>query len=75
MKEKYGWNNLILISRSNPIFISKAISPFSTMFFMQFVFQNPVKATFQFSSAASLNLGWSENGVLGNGLIFVSGCQ
>ena len=26
-------------------------------------------ATFQLSSAASLNLGWSQNGVLGNGLI------
>ena len=30
--------------------------------------QNPLIATFQLSSAASLNLGWSQNGVLGNGL-------
>ena len=38
------------------------------MFFMQFVSLNPSIATFQLSSAASLNLGWSQNGVLGNGL-------
>ena len=31
-------------------------------------------ATFQLSSAASLNLGWSQNGVLGKGLrLWVSG--
>ena len=29
---------------------------------------NPVIATFQLSSAGCLNLGWSQNGVLGNGL-------
>ena len=39
---------------------------FSTMFSMQSVSQNPVIATFQFLSAASLNLGRSENGVFGN---------
>ena len=37
------------------------------MFCMQ---TNPSIATFQLSSAASLNLGWSQNGVLGNGLIW-----
>ena len=36
------------------------------MFSMQSVFKNPLIATFQLSSAASLNLGWSQSGVLGN---------
>ena len=44
-----------------------AISPFSTMFSMLFVSQNPFIAKFQLS-AAYLNLGWSQNGLLGNGL-------
>ena len=35
---------------------------------MQSVSLNPLMATFKLSSAASLNLGWSQNGVLGNGL-------
>ena len=35
---------------------------------MQSESQNPLLATFQLSSAASLNLGRSPNGVLGNGL-------
>ena len=34
---------------------------------MQSVCLNPLIATFQMSSAASLNLGWSQNGGLGNG--------
>ena len=34
---------------------------FSTMFSMQSVYQNPLKATFQLSTAASLNMGWSQN--------------
>ena len=34
---------------------------------MQSVSLNPLIATFQLSSAASLNLGRSQNGVLGNG--------
>ena len=38
------------------------------MFPMQSVCQNPSLATFQLSSAASLNLGQSQNGVSGNGL-------
>ena len=38
------------------------------MFYMESLFQNPLKATFLWSSAASLNLGWSQNGVFGNGL-------
>ena len=38
-----------------------AISPFSAMFSMQSVSQNPLIATFQLSSAASLNLGRSQN--------------
>ena len=38
------------------------------MFTMQSVSLNPLKATFWLSSAASLTLGWSQNGVLGNGL-------
>ena len=37
-----------------------AISPFSMMFFMQSVSENPLIATFQLSSAASLNLGRSQ---------------
>ena len=41
---------------------------FSTMFSMQSVSYNPLIVTFQFSSAASMNLGWSQNEVLGNGL-------
>ena len=45
-----------------------AISPFSTIFSMQSVSQNSLIATFQLSPAASLNLGQSQNGVLGNGL-------
>ena len=35
---------------------------------MQPVSLNPLITTFQLLSAASLNLGWSQNGVLGNGL-------
>ena len=38
------------------------------MFSIQSVSENPLTAKFQLSSAASLNLGWSQNGVLGNGL-------
>ena len=38
------------------------------MFSMQSVSLNPVIATFQLSSGVSLNLGWSQYGVLGNGL-------
>ena len=38
------------------------------MFSMQSVSENPLIATFQLSSAASLNLGQSQDGVLGNGL-------
>ena len=41
------------------------------MFYMQSVSQNPLKATFQLSSAASLNMGQSQNGVLGNGLMWL----
>ena len=39
------------------------------MFSMQSVSLNPLIVTFQLLSAASLNLRWSQNGVLGNGLI------
>ena len=38
------------------------------MFSMQFVSKNPLIATFQLSSAASLNFGRFQIGVLGNGL-------
>ena len=38
------------------------------MFSMQGVSQNPSITTFQLSSAASLNLGRSQDGVWGNGL-------
>ena len=38
------------------------------MFSMQYLSSNPLKATFQLSSAASLNLGLSQNGVLVKGL-------
>ena len=41
------------------------------MFSMQSVSYNPLIVTFQWTSAASLNLGYSQNGVLGNGLIQV----
>ena len=44
------------------------------MFSMQSVSQNPLIATFQLSSAASLNLGQSQNGVLGNGLNVKNTC-
>ena len=37
---------------------------------MQSVSENPSIATFQLSSAASLNLGRSQNGVIGNGIIY-----
>ena len=40
----------------------------STMYFVQFVSLNPLIATFHLSSAASLNLGQSQNDVLGNEL-------
>ena len=38
------------------------------MFSMQSVSENPLIVTFQLASAASLNLGRSQNGVLGNSL-------
>ena len=38
------------------------------MFSMQSVSENPLIATFQWSSAVAFNLGRSQNGVLGNGL-------
>ena len=38
------------------------------MFYMKPVSYNPLTATFQLSSETALNLGWSQNGVLGNGL-------
>ena len=38
------------------------------MFSMQYVSLNPLIDTFQLSSAASLNLGEFQNGVLGKGL-------
>ena len=41
---------------------------FSTMFSMESVSKSPLLDTFQFSSAASLNLGWPQNSVVGNGL-------
>ena len=41
---------------------NEQISPFPTMISMQFVYQNPLSATFQLSSAASLNLEGSQNG-------------
>ena len=41
---------------------------FPQCFSMQSVSDNPLIATFQLWSAASLNFGWPQNGVLGNGL-------
>ena len=38
------------------------------MFSLQSVSENPLIVTFQLSSGTSLNLGWSQNSVLGNGL-------
>ena len=40
------------------------------MFSIQPVSYNPLIATFQLSYAACLNLGWSQNGVLGNNTLF-----
>ena len=37
------------------------------MFSMQSISLNPLIDTFQLPSAASLNFGWSQIGVLGNG--------
>ena len=45
---------------------------FPTIFSLQSVSLNPLVATFQLSSAASLNLGGSPNGVLRNGLTAAS---
>ena len=42
------------------------------MFSMQSLPYNPLIATFQLSSAASLNLGQSQNSVLGNGLTLLT---
>ena len=42
--------------------------PFPLCFSMQFVSFNPLIASFQLSSTASLNSGWSQNDVLGKGL-------
>ena len=39
------------------------------MFSIQSAYKNPLIATFQLSSAASLDLRQSQNGILGNGLI------
>ena len=47
----------------------KQISPFFHNAFNAICILKYFNATFQLSSAASLNLGWSQNGVLGNGLI------
>ena len=41
------------------------------MFSMHSLSENPLIATFQLSSAASLNWGRSQNGVLGNGLTII----
>ena len=53
------WKKVKLLKMSN--------FTFSTMFSMQSVSLNLSIGTFQLLSAASLNLGWSQNGVLGNG--------
>ena len=45
-----------------------AIPPFSVMFSLEPVSWNLLIATYQLLSAASLNLGWSQNSVLGKGL-------
>ena len=37
----------------------------------QSVSENPLTATFHLSCAASLNLVWSQNGILGNGLSYI----
>ena len=44
------------------------MSPFPTMFSLQSASKIPRITTVQLSSAASLNLGYSQNGVLGNKL-------
>ena len=41
---------------------------FPQCFLCNLCLKNPLTATFQLSSAASLNLGRSQNGILGNGL-------
>ena len=47
---------------------NEQFSPFSAVFSMLSVSENPLIATFQLSSAATLNLGLIQNGVLGIGL-------
>ena len=53
------------IVEKGEIALNEQFHLFSTMFSKQFVSKNPFIATFKLSSAASLNLGWSQNGVLG----------
>ena len=60
--EKTLWKKMKLLILSNFIF-------FHYVFYAICVFKS-FKSHFQLSSAASLNLGWSQNGVLGNGLIW-----
>ena len=64
MKKKL-WENIV---GKGEIAHFEQFHPSSIMFSMQSVSTVPLIATSQLSSASSLNLGRSQNGVLGNGL-------
>ena len=63
--KKSLWKNIV---EKSEIAQNEQFHLFSTMFSMQSVSYNPVIVKFHLSSAASLNLGQSQNGLLGNGL-------
>ena len=50
---------------------NKQFHRFPQYFLCNLHLKNPLIATFHLSFAVSLNLGWSQNGVLGNGLKLV----
>ena len=64
MEEKNFWKTLWKMVK----LLEMGNFTFPTMFSMQSVSENPLIARFQLLFAGSLNLGWSQNGVLGNGL-------
>ena len=62
--KKSLWKNIV---EKSEIAQNEQFHLFSTMFSMQSVSYNPFIVKFHLSSAASLNLGQSQNGLLGNG--------
>ena len=78
MKNKYHIGSKTLLEKEKLLFTSNF--SFSHNVFHSYISlvhqnaalcENELTATFQLLSAASLNLGWSQNGVLGNGLSYV----